>query len=352
MSNNPNSSVSSGKSGAKASNKKSIKPKSMGHQTSARDGGNPTTSPIPEIGWLYLPSHNKGSNFVRWKENLSTYCITHYQESGSFIKTGIKFEPEKSIPENFLDTEGLTGDAKAEAKALNEIIKDSNRESIKLYIQEVSKVKNNMITMYGIIWGQLSDDAKEKIRTTIDDYETWSVALNTESLWKAVIDVHLTAPTGSSAVDQKAARDNYNMLKQRPNESLSAFKERFSAAVVRLEAVGVVEVLQPDQAIDFIFGLDESRFQEAQVQLRNNVNQGITSYPTTLVAALKWAENCVTLRKTAAGPSSMVYCAQQVALPAASRPAPKSETKGNHSATEKTKSDGTKSKNVKHSDKT
>lgn len=352
MSNNPNSSVSSGKSGAKASNKKSIKPKSMGHQTSARDGGNPTTSPIPEIGWLYLPSHNKGSNFVRWKENLSTYCITHYQESGSFIKTGIKFEPKKSIPENFLDTEGLTGDAKAEAKALNEIIKDSNRESIKLYIQEVSKVKNNMITMYGIIWGQLSDDSKEKIRTTIDDYETWSVALNTESLWKAVIDVHLTAPTGSSAVDQKAARDNYNMLKQRPNESLSAFKERFSAAVVRLEAVGVVEVLQPDQAIDFIFGLDESRFQEAQVQLRNNVNQGITSYPTTLVAALKWAENCVTLRKTAAGPSSMVYCAQQVALPAASRPAPKSETKGNHSATEKTKSDGTKSKNVKHSDKT
>src|SRR6185312_7408221 len=82
------------------------------------------------------------------------------------------------------------------------------------------------------------------------------------------------------------------------------------------------------------------------------VNQGITSYPTTLVAALKWAENCVTLRKTAAGPPSMVYCAQQVALPAASRPAPKSETKGNHSATEKTKSDGTKSKNVKHSDKT
>ncbi len=74
-------------------------------------------------------------------------------------------------------------------------------------------------------------------------------------------------------------------MKQYHRESLVAFRQRLDDAIASMQSVGEPVPSQAQQAIDFIFSLDNNRYATFKADLQNNVKQGRALYPQTLSLA-------------------------------------------------------------------
>ena len=94
-------------------------------------------------------------------------------------------------------------------------------------------------------------------------------------LWRIIVSTHIIKSTGSSQLDRKAAKDNYERLRQSYNETLSQFKERFDYAIEALEQTEHPQIPEiPDQVIHFISALNESRHHEWKTKMLNEIAAG------------------------------------------------------------------------------
>jgi hypothetical protein len=119
----------------------------------------------------------------------------------------------------------------------------------------------------------MSAESKDEVAQD-PNYDNWSVAMDPEKLWKAIIEMHKVDCVSSiDAVKELAARKAYQMIKQGAFETLAQYSERFRETYRAYKAtedlMNPIVIREPDQAMDFFHGLDESKYGEFKVHVKN-----------------------------------------------------------------------------------
>jgi hypothetical protein len=81
---------------------------------------------------------------------------------------------------------------------------------------------------------------------------------------------------------KKAARDTYNTLAQGVYETIIAYKQRFDAAYEAHRDLENQELDEADVAMDFLHGLDDSRYADFKVSIINDIDRGAIVAPETV----------------------------------------------------------------------
>jgi hypothetical protein len=87
------------------------------------------------------------------------------------------------------------------------------------------------------------------------------------------------------------ARRMYQLLHQKERESIFEFRERTTAAPLKMKALEIDMPSDIEQAINFIDALDPKRYGHWQVEIANAQLRGVNIYPTSLVDAATQAAN-------------------------------------------------------------
>ena len=220
---------------------------------------------LPLLKW-----DERQCNYAIFKEKMSTYLQKEYGNNGSFIINDEYYEvlePEEP------DADGGINATRRE-RAMWALYEDQLKNHHKL----VNKYLEQRTAMYSTIWGQLSRSSKDRVKQHYLFPEAQSDASGRPDpliLWRIIVSTHIIKSTGSSQLDRKAAKDNYERLRQSYHESLSQFKERFDYAIealVQTEHPQIPEI--PDQVIHFISALNESRHHEWKTKTLNEIAAG------------------------------------------------------------------------------
>jgi hypothetical protein len=113
------------------------------------------------------------------------------------------------------------------------------------------------------------------------------VATDPEKLWKAIIEMHKVDCVSSvDAVKELAARKAYQSIKQGAFETLAQYSERFRdtyrAYKATKDPASPIMIKEPDQAMEFFHGLDESKYGEFKVHVKNGWAMKSMKPPTTV----------------------------------------------------------------------
>jgi hypothetical protein len=147
-------------------------------------------------------------------------------------------------------------------------------------------MEENRPKLYGLICRHMSAESKDEVAQD-PDYDNWSMATDPEKLWKAIIEMHKVDCVSSvDAVKELAARKAYQSIKQGAFETLAQYSERFRdtyrAYKATKDPASPIMIKEPDQAMEFFHGLDESKYGEFKVHVKNGWAMKSMKPPTTV----------------------------------------------------------------------
>jgi len=94
-------------------------------------------------------------------------------------------------------------------------------------------------------------------------------------LWKVVKSTHQILTTSKvTSVIKKTAREEYAACKQGSFEHIVDYKRRFDARLDALTVSGNAVPPPEDVAMDFMYGLDNSRYAEFKAEIVNDLQKG------------------------------------------------------------------------------
>lgn len=286
------------------------------------------SSPIAELSILPLA----GGDFAIWMERLMTYLTRTYGQHGrQLILAGTKMVPTRPAPEVITPiTEDMTDAVKQWTNSTNELNRELNKASASKYTRLVQKIDEDLIAIYAVIWGQLSDASQAKIRSTTADFITIESDSKAVELWAAVKKVHQTSNTGCAELDKEEARNKFYTLKCQSNETLVAFRNRFDACINAMVALELDKPSEQDQATRFLAALDNERFGSFKVELHNNAQLGASQLPKNLADMVHMATNykVVVSGAAAQGGAGAVFTAHAASV-RPNNPHAKSDNNGN-----------------------
>jgi hypothetical protein len=121
---------------------------------------------------------------------------------------------------------------------------------------------NDRPKLYAMIWQYLSQESKEEVKRSAD-YEVIKNTRDAQQLWQVIEETHKVFTISCiAAVIKKTARKEYQLMHQGPYKSIITYKERFDIALKAYEDQENADLLEPDVAMDFFDGLDNSRYAE------------------------------------------------------------------------------------------
>lgn len=227
----------------------------------------------------------KKENYVPWHKSATLYLGGKFGRSATFMETGKGWAPDPVVmPSN------------AEVAAMNEVEKAITIDNVK----ELTKARNRIVArvkdedepqMFAILLGSLDADSYDTV-TNHEDWVNLKVSKDCAAFLQLIETTHYSLAK-VSILDQSRAMDNYNLLRQFPNESIAAYKLRFDDAVQRCKALACPEIGEPILACQYIKGLDAKRYSGMKVDLENNSRHGISVYPANLAAAHRIASTWV-----------------------------------------------------------
>lgn len=278
---------------------------------------------IPELPVL---RYGRNSNYEEFKRKITLYAEREYKQLASFFRTNAYFE----VPalEGTFDPEELL----AENDPFG-IVRAQLIEETRLRVRLVNQMNNDKPALFAVIWGQLSAESEQVVM----QHAQWNVISRRDDplvLWRAIRDTHVVNAVGQAGVDRMIARDQYNKLRQGPNESLAAFKERTDEAIRALESYGVAVPRQEDLASDFINRLDKTRYASFQAELMNGVTIANVQYPNTLVDAFNKASRYRVVHTNQKAKGGEVFV-QSVFIGAADQPVKHNNNKRNNNKHQK-----------------
>ena len=245
---------------------------------------NNTASEELELPVLYFAEGQEDlqTNIMDCKELRSIYLKRTYGYAGRLLDLGKHYEPEP------VKRPTIPNGASDEEKA---IVMNLYREDCKIRLREIAEMKRAYAKIYAFLYGQLSEESKEKVKTVQnwDDIEESNDPLD---LWKAIVATHMAAVTGATACDKSRARSAYSNINQDSTESVASLKKRIDNALKVYDAVGQSRPADEELAADFIRQLDTNRFAGLRADLENKqLIYGQDMYPKTLVDAYSMAVN-------------------------------------------------------------
>jgi len=148
-------------------------------------------------------------------------------------------------------------------------------EAMKAHQRKVEKMMDAHLKLFRLILRHLSPESKDEVCQD-PDYDIWSEAKDPEKLWQAIIKTHkIDCVTSIDAVKELVARKAYQSIKQGPFETLAQYSKQFRETYRAYKATekdhvdAPVDVTEPDQAMDFFHGLDDTKYAEFKQNVKN-----------------------------------------------------------------------------------
>ena len=111
-------------------------------------------------------------------------------------------------------------------------------------------------------------------------------------LWKNIVFLITTKTSGNKRIDQDGAMRALSGMKQRVNESLSDYLQRFINAKDTFTLLDIPLPTEEIMATTYIQGLDPARYTDMLTYLHNELSNGRDLFPTDLASAIakasKW----------------------------------------------------------------
>ena len=245
-----------------------------------------TSTPAASDGSSIFPKlSKKKENYVAWHKSANLFLGAKFGRSATFMESGVSWTPDEVVMPTTAEFNALS---ELEKTILTDDIKDRKKARARI----VQKVKNeDEPQMFALLLGSLDADSYDMV-TNHEDWTSLVVSKDCAAFLSLIETTHYSLAK-VSILDQSRAMDNYNQLRQYPNESIAAYKLRFDDAVQRCKALKCADIGEPLLACQYIKGLDSRRYSAMKVSLENNSRHGIQEYPATLAAAHRTATTWV-----------------------------------------------------------
>jgi len=131
-------------------------------------------------------------------------------------------------------------------------------------------------SMYAYLNSKLSKESLDEVQGHTD-WASIEASRDPLQLWIVIKKCHQILTTSKvTVVIKKAAREEYAACKQGQFENIVDFKKRFDARLDALVASGNAPPTDADVAMDFMYGLDNSRYAEFKAEIMNDMQKGTT----------------------------------------------------------------------------
>jgi hypothetical protein len=139
-------------------------------------------------------------------------------------------------------------------------------------------MEKKYLALYYVLWSNMTLESRSKVLQLTEFNESERDVFR---LWQAIINTHQN--TGYDGVFNKFhARDNYRRIYMGKDELLDRFKQRYDDALNLLRSAKQSVPPEDEQAMDFIYKLDNKKFIRFRTELHNQVINRIAEFPTTL----------------------------------------------------------------------
>eukprot|EP00557_Chaetoceros_sp_GSL56_P005694 CAMPEP_0176500028 /NCGR_PEP_ID=MMETSP0200_2-20121128/13286_1 /TAXON_ID=947934 /ORGANISM="Chaetoceros sp., Strain GSL56" /LENGTH=1532 /DNA_ID=CAMNT_0017898575 /DNA_START=170 /DNA_END=4768 /DNA_ORIENTATION=+ len=216
------------------------------------------------------------NNFVLFKERLATACLEKYGKLGRLIALEKYWVPPAIDEKKYLvkDKDGNM--------IMTEITKQTMIQDIKERSNLIAKMENSRDNMFAYMESKLSKESLDEVKRH-KDYETVKGDVDPLGLWMIIKELHMvTTSSRVEAVVKRKAWEEYAMCKQGVFESLMDYKARFDVKYESYVAQGNPEKDEADRAMDFLEGLDKSKYGEFVVEVINDVAKGSMKPPQSV----------------------------------------------------------------------
>jgi hypothetical protein len=172
------------------------------------------------------------------------------------------------------------------------------REAHKHRDKEIDDMRIDRVSMFAYLISKLSKETVDELHGH-KDWNTIESEQDTLKLWKIVKECHQTLMTSKVAsVIKKTVREEYASCKQGMYESFMDYKQRFDARLDAYRASGNTAPTPEDEGMDFLYGLDNSRYAELEAEIVNDIQKGILTQPKDLNTIYVMASRRVVVRNT------------------------------------------------------
>ncbi len=155
-----------------------------------------------------------------------------------------------------------------------DIEKTRLREAYKRRDKEVADMEIDRTSMYAYIISKLSKESLDEVQGA-KDWAKVEASRDPLALWMIVKSTHQILTTSKVAsVIKKTAREEYAACKQGAFEHIVDYKRKFDARLDALTVSGNTKPDDEDIAMDFMYGLDNSRYAEFKVEIVNDLQKG------------------------------------------------------------------------------
>jgi hypothetical protein len=156
----------------------------------------------------------------------------------------------------------------------HEVEKTRLREAYKRWDKEVADMQIDRTSMYAYIISKLSKESVDEIQGDAK-WSAIEASRDPLDLWKVVKNTHQILTTSKVAsVIKKTAREEYAACKQGNFKHIVDYKRRFDARLDALTVSGNAVPPPEDVAMDFMYGLDNSRYAEFKAEIVNDLQKG------------------------------------------------------------------------------
>lgn len=245
------------------------------------------------------------TNVVLFKESAYDFCCKHVGDSAQIIRTTEYYVP----PEIPALAEGADADAidahRYETRERIKHINELRREERKLYSyiwcncskesqEQIARHPLQAMTRDGVLRFQNADGAEVAAdavgaQPVMEDWENIRTSANVLSLIRRINETHIIQPVGVAIFREQMARDHLHNVKMHVSETIINYKQRFDNCVAGFASVGLEAPAQPELALRFVKGLDDSRFAQFKIERENWARNGVLDYPATVQAAYEAA---------------------------------------------------------------
>jgi hypothetical protein len=203
------------------------------------------------------------NNFDTFKKKVSIACLEKYKNLGRLINDEAYYVP----PQVDLADFDLANDT-------NDIEKTRLREAHKRRDKEIDDMRVDRTSMFAYLLSKLSKESMDevqghgswtKIETSRDPLELWLVIKSTHQI--------LTTSKVASVI-KKTAREEYAACRQGAFEHIVDYKRKFDARLDALKVSGNSLPADEDIAMDFLYGLDNSRYAAFKAEIVNDLQKG------------------------------------------------------------------------------
>ena len=232
------------------------------------------------------------NNILSWKHDMKTmaleefgYLANLFDNDGTvvYVPSAVReadyaplIDPNEALPDM---TPAALGRLREKAE------EDRNKD--------VRQLRKDRPKLFALMHKNISIGSWEIIRQSVGFAEN-EAEKDPHVLWRIILRTHLTAIQGQNAtmrrMDKSNVENSFAIMRQRSNEYISAFKQRFDDALTTLVSAGVDEMDDATQAVKFLEKLDDSRYGSMNAQLKNGARLG-HEYPANLHAAWDTAAN-------------------------------------------------------------